>query len=174
MPDTHTWGNKVRQNCTLANLITASRLVFFALCIGELANRNPDTAIAWFALAWGLDAVDGLIARVMGQETIFGSQLDKAIDRIILIGGGVFLIRYGYLPPFAVFLFVKDIGLSMALQARPTGSLFPSAGFLGKAVSALQGATIIWMFFGLPGQIALTMCLGILGGFVAVRYLREL
>ncbi len=174
MPDTHTWKGRVRQNGTLANLITASRIVFFALCIGELSNGNPEAAIAWFALAWGLDAVDGLIARAMGQETAFGSQLDKTIDRIILIGGGVFLIRYEYLPSFAVFLFVKDIGLSIALHAKRKGSLFPSAGLLGKAVSVLQGAAILWLFFGFPGQIALVACIGILGGFVAVRYLREL
>ena len=128
MPDTHTWKSRVRQNGTFANVITAFRIVFFALCIGELSRRNPNAAIAWFALAWGLDAVDGLIARAMGQETAFGSQLDKTIDRIILIGGGVFLIRYEYIPSFALFLFVKDIGFSIAGLGKRQRSRFPSAG----------------------------------------------
>lgn len=174
MPDTHTWKNKVRKNLTLANGITAFRIVLFALCIGELSSGHSNFAIILFALAWGLDAVDGFIARAMNQETVFGSQMDKVIDRIILIGGGMFLIRYGYLPAFAIFLFVKDIGLSVALTVKPKGALFLSAGILGKLVSVLQGLSVIWLFFGVPGQVGLVAFVGLLGGFVAVRYLREL
>ncbi len=174
MQATSTWKDSVGKRFTIANGITASRLVFFALCIGELKKGNPRIAMVFFVLAWGIDAVDGFIARRMGQETDFGSQLDKAIDRIILVGSGVALMRYAYLPPFALFLFVKDIGLSIALTAKPKGALFLSAGKLGKAVSVLQGVAVLWLFFSLPGQILLVALVGVLGGFVAVRYLRKL
>ena len=74
----------------------------------------------------------------------------------------------------AVFLLVKDVGLSIALSVKPTSKPFPSAGNLGKITSLLQGAGILWLFFGLPGQVAIVTGIGLLGGYVAVDYLRKL
>ncbi|OGY30920.1 MAG: hypothetical protein A3C02_00510 [Candidatus Andersenbacteria bacterium RIFCSPHIGHO2_02_FULL_45_11] len=158
----------------IANAVTVSRLGFFAACIWFLGTGRPGVAILFFVVAWGLDAIDGAIARRLGQATILGSQLDKAIDRIIIIGSVVFLLRYEYLPTMAVFLLVKDVGLSIALSVKPTSKPFPSAGNLGKITSLLQGAGILWLFFGLPGQVAIVTGIGLLGGYVAVDYLRKL
>ncbi|MEK7499557.1 MAG: CDP-alcohol phosphatidyltransferase family protein, partial [Patescibacteria group bacterium] len=135
---------------TWANSITASRLVFFALCMEELAAARPMNAIIFFLIAWGLDAIDGPIARYFHQESVLGSQLDKTIDRIVLIGSVVFLMKYEYIPPMAVFLLTKDIGLSIALSAKKQGIAFPSAAWKGKTASVLQGIGIIWLFAGFP------------------------
>ena len=159
---------------TWANSITASRLIFFALFIVELAYSRPYSAITFFLFAWGLDAIDGPVARYMGEESAFGSQLDKIIDRIILLGSGVFLTRYNYLPPFALFIFTKDIGLAMALTAKEKGKLFPSASWKGKLASVLQGVGILWLFADLPFQYIVVAIVGVFGGFVAVDYLRRL
>lgn len=161
----HTW---------LANAVTVSRLFFFAGCIWQLGSGHPISAIVLFSIAWGLDAIDGTIARLIGQETSIGSQLDKIIDRIIIIGSVVFLIRYEYLPPMSVFLLVKDIGLAIALHIKPRGALFPSAGILGKLTSVLQGVGILWLFFGFPGEVYIVALVALLGGYVAVMYLRRL
>lgn len=159
---------------TWANSITAARLVFFAFCVEELANARPMNAILLFLVAWGLDAIDGPIARYMGQESAFGSQLDKVIDRIILLGSGVFLARYSYIPPFAIFLFTKDIGLAMALTAKKKGVIFPSAAWKGKLASVLQGCAILWLFAGFPFQQGIVAIVAVFGTFVAVDYLRRL
>ncbi|MDA1168918.1 MAG: CDP-alcohol phosphatidyltransferase family protein [bacterium] len=159
---------------TWANSITASRIIFFALCIVELSYSRPYSAIAFFLLAWGLDAIDGPIARYMGQESAFGSQLDKTIDRIVLLGSVVFLTRYNYIPPFAIFLFTKDIGLAMALTAKKRGVIFPSAAWKGKLASVLQGCAILWLFFGFPFQQGIVAIVAVFGAFVAVDYLRRL
>ncbi len=159
---------------TWANSITASRLVFFALCMEELAAVRPMNAIIFFLIAWGLDAIDGPIARYFHQESVLGSQLDKTIDRIILLGAGVFLVRYHYIPPIALFLFTKDIGLAMALSAKKQGITFPSAAWKGKIASVLQGIGIIWLFFGLPFQQSVVAIVAVFGGYVAVDYLRRL
>lgn len=169
-----TWGDKVRSYANVANTITASRILFFALCIEELAFSRPYNAIVLFIFAWGLDAIDGPIARYMKQESVFGSQLDKTIDRTILIGSVVFLLRYNYIPPLAVFLLVKDVGLSMALTAQKKGKPFPSASWQGKALSLLQGVGILWLFFGLPGQYIIVTIVALWGGYIAVDYLRRL
>lgn len=158
----------------LANAVTFSRLFFFAGFVWELAHGHPFFAIVLFVFAWGLDAIDGPIARLFGQVTTFGSQLDKAIDRIIIIGSVVFLIRYQYVPAMAVFLLVKDIGLSVALSAKPATKPFVGSGHLGKILSVLQGLGIIWLFFRLPGQSIVVGIIALLGGYVAVRYLRKI
>lgn len=158
----------------IANAVTVSRLGFFAACIWFLRAGRPGVAIIFFVVAWGLDAIDGVIARRLGQATILGSQLDKAIDRIIIIGSVVFLLRYAYLPAMAVFLLVKDIGLFMALTIKPVSTPFPAAGILGKLTSLMQGAGILWLFFGFPGEVLIVTIVGLLGGYVAVDYLRKL
>lgn len=169
-----TWVDKVRSRANAANIITFSRLIFFALCIEELSASRPYSAIVFFLFAWGLDAIDGPIARYLDQESVFGSQLDKTIDRIILIGSVTFLLRYDYLPSIAIFLLVKDIGLSMALNSQERGKPFPSASWQGKVLSVLQGIGILWLFVGLPGQYVVVTIVGLWGGWVAVNYLRRL
>lgn len=135
---------------------------------------NGSTAILLFAIAWGLDAIDGAIARHLGTASIVGSQLDKTVDRIIMIGSVTFLLRYDYIPPLAVFLLVKDMSLAMALTGKPTGKPYPSAGLLGKLTSLLQGVGILWLFFGLPAGAVVVTITALLGGYVAVDYLRRL
>jgi phosphatidylglycerophosphate synthase len=169
-----TWVDSVRSRASIANIITASRLLFFAVCIEEFAASRPVSGIAFFIIAWGLDAIDGPVARYWGQESVFGSQLDKVIDRIILVGSVTFLLRYDYIPPIAIFLLVKDIGLSMALTVQEKGKAFPSAKWQGKAISVLQGIGILWLFAGLPGQYILVTIVALWGGWVAVDYLRRL
>lgn len=158
----------------LANVITLSRLLFFGGSLWQLAVGHPTACIILFMVAWGLDAIDGPIARFYGQATSLGSQLDKTIDRIIIIGSVVFLIRYQYLPSTAIFLLVKDIGLSVALSGRSAFRPFVGSGLLGKIVSVMQGLGIIWLFLGLPGQGAVVTSVAIIGGYVAVRYLRSI
>lgn len=159
---------------TWANSITASRIIIFALCIEELAHHRPYNAIFFFIFAWGLDAIDGPVARYMGQESTFGSQLDKTIDRIVLIGAVIFLIRYEYIPSMALFLITKDIGLCVALTANKKGRVFPSAGWAGKTASVLQGLAILWLFAGFPFQQGIVAIIAVFGGWVAVDYLRRL
>lgn len=158
----------------VANSVTVVRLFFFVGCVWELAHSSPVPAIFLFGIAWGLDAIDGAIARYFGAETVLGSHLDKTIDRIIMIGSVVFLLRYEYVPHMAVFLLVKDVALSMALTVKPSGKPFPSAGQLGKLTSTVQGIGILWLFFAFPGQLAVVIVVGLLGGYVAVDYLRKI
>lgn len=158
----------------IANAVTVSRLGFFAASVWQIQLGNGWAAIILFVFAWGLDAIDGVIARSLGAATTLGSQLDKTVDRIIMIGSVTLLVRYDYLPQMAVFILVKDFCLSMALTVKPSGKPYPSAGYLGKLTSLLQGFGILWLFAGLPGQLIVVSSIALLGGYVAVDYLRRL
>lgn len=174
MLDINTWKSSGGPYLTIANAITASRIVFFGIFIYFLSRHNIELALIAFVVAWGLDAVDGLIARQMGEESVFGSQLDKLIDRIIIIGTVVSLIRYEYLPALAILLLVKDIGLSVALTVHKSGIPFSSAGWQGKALSLFQGLGILWLVFGYPFPEVVVAIIGFWGAFVAIYYLRRL
>ena len=174
MLGTNTWKSNQGKIFTLANSVTASRLIFFIGFIWELRSENLLFAMVYFGIAWGLDAIDGSIARAMGQDGIFGSQLDKVIDRIIIIGSVVALLRYEYVPPSAVFLLVKDIGLSIALSLEALSKGFPSSGVAGKALSVCQGIAILWLALGLPFQSLIISGIAIWGAIIAVLYLRKM
>lgn len=174
MPDINTWKSSWGPYATAANAITASRIIFFGIFIYFLSKHNIEVALIAFVVAWGLDAIDGFVARRMGEESVFGSQLDKLIDRIIIIGAVVCLIRYEYLPAIALFLLVKDIGLSVALTVRKPKTPFPSAGIQGKALSLFQGVAILWLIFGLPFPQIIVGVIGLWGAFVAIYYLKRL
>ncbi len=174
MLGTNTWKSNQGKVLTLANSITASRLIFFIGFIWELKSENLLFAMVYFGIAWGLDAIDGSIARAMRQDSIFGSQLDKAIDRIIIIGSVIALLRYEYIPSSAVFLLVKDIGLSIALSLKPLNKGLPSSGVAGKALSVCQGVAIFGLVFGFPFQSLIISGIAIWGAIVAVLYLRKM
>ena len=68
---------------TVANVVTSSRLVFFAVFVWAAHVRAIEWAAVSFVFAWGLDAVDGWAARQLNQVTDFGYIFDKVVDRVV-------------------------------------------------------------------------------------------
>lgn len=162
---------------TLANAITVSRLFIFFGSLWFLAMGESTLAIVLFAIAWGLDAIDGLVARLMGEVSEFGSQLDKVIDRIIVGIGLLAFIRLGLLPRAAILLITKDIALAPAitiLAARDEPD--PGLGRLGKTVTLLQGVAIIWLAlgYGVEYQAYVIGFVAVVGFLAAFLHLRRI
>jgi phosphatidylglycerophosphate synthase len=158
---------------TAANGITFARLVLFAVFLLLLSQNRFAVAIGFFVAAWALDAADGYVARWLGQESKFGSQLDKIVDRVILILGVLALIKTAYLPAAAIFLLTKDIGLAPVLTIhamRQEG--LAGAGRLGKLMAAIQGGGIFWLLLGWPYSQLVIGFVAVLGGLVAWQHLR--
>ena len=91
-----------------ANLITVAR-VFACLAVFIIAFNNCDQSLNLLGLFifWGLDVLDGYLARLLDQETIFGAQLDILADRLLII---LFYMNFLSLEPskftlVAIFLF---------------------------------------------------------------------
>lgn len=159
----------------LANAITIFRVVLFAIFIFAAADGRIYTAAAFFALAWGLDAVDGWVARKRGEASSFGSLLDKVVDRTIFVATAVLLIGLGVVPPMAFWLSVKDFALAPALTiAWKAKKEFPGAGKLGRATSVLQGVGFIWLMLGVPYPLLIIVPTALLGAFTAFVYTKEL
>lgn len=70
---------------TVANLLTYLRLAAVPVLLG-LAALHQHTAFLWtLAAAWATDAIDGPLARMMGQESARGARLDSVADRGLMI-----------------------------------------------------------------------------------------
>ena len=80
-----------RQN--LANLITVIGLIFsFLFLHAVLFNHRSILKIMIYASIAGItDFIDGLVARALKSETIFGSYMDRIRDRIFVYPGIIIL-----------------------------------------------------------------------------------
>jgi CDP-diacylglycerol--glycerol-3-phosphate 3-phosphatidyltransferase len=96
--DLRTWANAVTLFRTVAGL------ALFAVAAVE---RSLAWNLGGLAIYWGLDVLDGFLARRLDQETRFGAQLDIISDRFLV---AFFYLNYLALHPemalpIALFLF---------------------------------------------------------------------
>ncbi|MDO5117466.1 MAG: CDP-alcohol phosphatidyltransferase family protein [Eggerthellaceae bacterium] len=95
---------------TIPNVISFVRLccipVFFVL----LVNEYNIAATILFAVAAATDWVDGKVARATNSVTKLGQVLDPAIDRLLMISGGIGLLIVGRLPLWIFILVIaRDV-----------------------------------------------------------------
>lgn len=76
----------------LANLVTLSRAALIAPILLLLLDGRQTPALGLYVLAALTDAVDGWLARISGQASRFGAQLDAAVDNIFSLAILAFLV----------------------------------------------------------------------------------
>lgn len=156
---------------TLANGITFARLVLTLGFFVAAARHAMHWGIILFAVAWALDMVDGFAARVLHQETRAGYFLDKLVDRLLLVGAIVVLVILQYLAPMALLLLIKDVlVLPRVWQRWRAGAGAIDLGYLGKLVTVLQGAAVLWLYFGLPYPAVMVVFVATLGAYAAWQF----
>ncbi|MBK8914127.1 MAG: CDP-diacylglycerol--glycerol-3-phosphate 3-phosphatidyltransferase [Phycisphaerales bacterium] len=148
----------------LPNQITIARLLlsiaFFAILSWTDAGRFADqrgllAAAFWVFLVAALsDALDGILARRMGQVTTFGRIVDPVVDKVLVCGAFLYLashhfhdpvqrVSLSYVEPWMVVLILTREMLVSALRAHSEsrGVTFAS-DWLGKIKMVVQSATI--------------------------------
>lgn len=94
----------------LPNLLSLTRLLLVPVVLSLLLEGRPGPALAVFAAAAVLDALDGWIARHFDAGTVLGGYLDPLADKALLVGTMVTLGVIGWLPPWLVVLVVfRDV-----------------------------------------------------------------
>jgi cardiolipin synthase len=134
---------------TAANQLTMLRMLLipvFALC---LLYGRPGWALVAFAVASVTDALDGLVARRIGQSTTLGAWLDPMADKLLIITTFVMLTVPGLglanrLPVWLTVLVIsRDVGIVLTVAiwnlAVARRTFRPSR--LGKAATAIYLAT---------------------------------
>ena len=90
----------------LPNIISLCRLLSVPVAVYLIMNDFM-TAAFWLFVAAGVsDAIDGYLAKRLGQASALGSYLDPIADKVLLVGVYVTLGQAGYLPTWLVILVV--------------------------------------------------------------------
>lgn len=133
------------------NTLTMSRLVLAFVVFALIAYGYYFTALVIFALASLTDALDGYFARLLGQSTALGRQLDPLIDKVIVSGAFIYLLTVhdqdtGLQPWMVTTIIVRELliqGLRSLLegQGQPFGAKM--AGKLKTLVQCLAISAIL-------------------------------
>ena len=163
------------QPLTLATAVTLARGVALAGFGGFLVAGIPAGSLAWapavlFAVAAGLDAVDGWIARSTDSVSAFGARLDTEVDGLTVLLGTLLVIRETLVPAVFVavgvarYLFVFGIWLRRR-RGQPVAELPPSQ--LRRVLGGLAMATIwVALLPVVPLSISRPLAVAVLVPFV--------
>lgn len=135
----------------LPNAITLVRLGLVPVLVSLLIAGEDRWAFWTFVVAGLSDALDGALARALGQKTRLGAHLDPAADKLLLSSSFVALAFLRRVPLWLTFLvFSRDLVIAVGvlvlvllqgeIEIRPT--------VLGKANTALQILTVLVVLWG--------------------------
>lgn len=91
----------------LPNLITIFRLLLIPLFVIFLLENEFDLALLTFATAGISDALDGFLARILKQKTLFGAYVDPLADKLLLTTAYVTLAIMTELPGWLTVIVVS-------------------------------------------------------------------
>ncbi|GIW88875.1 MAG: hypothetical protein KatS3mg108_3199 [Isosphaeraceae bacterium] len=131
---------------TVANLLTLARLPLTVLVCGAIALGWDFVALLGFVIAALTDALDGYVARALGQTSALGRQLDPLVDKVLVCSTLIFLVpREG--SGVAAWMVAAVVARELVVQAvrslvEGQGQAF-SARWAGKAKTLVQCLAIV-------------------------------
>jgi CDP-diacylglycerol--glycerol-3-phosphate 3-phosphatidyltransferase len=145
----------------LPNQLTAGRLVLGIILFVLIEYDQWLWCIGIFALAAFTDWLDGYVARKQGITSTLGRNLDPLVDKIVICGAYIFLLRHeaGLAAWMVVMVVSREFiitGLRSFLENQ--GAHF-GAEWLGKIKMVLQCAALFAIFLALadhPSHAAVT------------------
>lgn len=138
----------ISQLRTVANQLTLLRLIFVPFVIINVLDQNYGWALALFVAAGLSDALDGLLARWLKQQTLLGQYLDPIADKLLLSSLFLVLSFMHNIPwKYTVIVFSRDISIlaiSAVLYATTNLRNFSPSVF-GKMNTAAQVGTVFFV-----------------------------
>ena len=172
----------------LPNKITLLRVILIpAFLVVYLLNPLPDILNMWLALVLFVtaaitDAVDGYIARKLGQVTNIGKLMDPLADKLLVCGALVAFVYAGVVPVWAVIIIIsREFYVSGLRQLALEQNVVLAADISGKIKMATQLTLIIYILVPPPFTIlvfpqiifALVVITTIVSVYSAVDYTRK-
>lgn len=139
------------------NTLTVGRLGLGVVLLVAIAREAYITALVLFVVAAVTDALDGYLARRLGQATALGRQLDPLVDKLLVAGVLIFLVALpdtGLAPWMVTLIVTRELLIQWVrslLEGR--GEAF-GARWSGKLKTVLQCAAIIAILLALACQPA--------------------
>jgi len=128
------------------NLLTLLRLFIIPFLVINLLDHHNGMALLLFVLAGVSDALDGQIARRLGQSTRLGQYLDPIADKLLLSTLFLTVTHMGLVPRYVtVLVFARDLGIlliaTLLYMTNTLRDFRPS--ILGKLNTVVQIATVL-------------------------------
>ncbi len=130
---------------TAADQITILRLIFIPLFVILEIEGSYGWALAVLAIAMISDCLDGILARLLHQESSVGIALDPIADKLLMATAFLILAFRGALPWWiTIVVLSRDVGLILtALLITLVAGYRPfRPSLLGKVSTFFQMATI--------------------------------
>ncbi len=143
---------------SIPNLLTLLRIILVPVIVIFLMQGSFGKAMITFVVAAITDALDGFLARTLGQQTVLGAYLDPIADKALLASSFVTLSVLRVIPGWlTVIVISRDIiillgisvlsMMSIGVKIRPT--------VVSKITTTMQLVTVLMVLSNrcLPGYI---------------------
>ena len=143
----------------IPNILTIGRIIivpFFVLAF-YLPGFNGDlTACVLFVIASFTDFLDGMLARMMGEESKLGELLDPIADKIIVATALILLVMSGTIKHYeviaAIIILTREILISGLREFLARGQIKLPVTNLAKLKTFLQMVAIALLLTGETGN----------------------
>ena len=143
----------------IPNILTIGRIIlvpFFVLAFYLPGFYGDLTAFAIFVIASFTDFLDGMLARMMGEESKLGELLDPIADKIIVATALILLVMDGTIRHYeviaAITILTREILISGLREFLAKGQIKLPVSNLAKLKTFLQMLAISLLLTGETGN----------------------
>ena len=143
----------------IPNILTIGRIIivpFFVLAFYLPGFYGDLTAFALFVVASFTDFLDGLLARMLGEESKLGELLDPIADKIIVATALILLVMSGTIKHYeviaAIIILTREILISGLREFLAKGKIRLPVSNLAKLKTFLQMVAIALLLTGETGN----------------------
>jgi len=143
----------------IPNILTIGRIIivpFFVLAFYLPGFYGDLTAFALFLIASFTDFLDGMLARMLGEESKLGELLDPIADKIIVATALILLVMSGTIKHYeviaAIIILTREILISGFREFLAKGKIRLPVSNLAKLKTFLQMVAIALLLTGETGN----------------------
>ena len=143
----------------IPNILTVGRILivpFFVLAFYLPGSYGDLTALILFIVASFTDFLDGMLARLLGEESKLGELLDPIADKIIVATALILLVMDGTIKNYeviaAIIILTREILISGLREFLAKGSVKLPVSSLAKLKTVLQMVAIALLLSGETGN----------------------
>ena len=143
----------------IPNILTVGRILivpFFVLAFYLPGFYGDFTALILFLIASFTDFLDGMLARLLGEESKLGELLDPIADKIIVAAALILLVMDGTIRNYeviaAIIILTREILVSGLREFLAKGKIKLPVSNLAKLKTVLQMISIALLLSGDTGN----------------------
>jgi len=143
----------------IPNILTVGRILivpFFVLAFYLPGFYGDLTALILFVVASFTDFLDGMLARLLGEESKLGELLDPIADKIIVATALILLVMDGTIRDYeviaAIIILTREILISGLREFLAEGKIKLPVSSLAKLKTVLQMVSIALLLSGETGN----------------------